>query len=486
MRTRSQEWGLDQMAGVVRTMPSVVLLCIALFVNFLVVGGHDPQRVVGIATMMSGAVLLLSRLNAAGSATLCAGRADQLLALFFALGVLASVTAYAPRIALFEVSSLFLLYLLACAVASDIAHRGGATINLVLKAVAVIALLRIVNFAAAYMTALGMHIAPDMTDLTSGFGNIRAFNHAQTPTLPLLILISTLTPRAAKSRWLWLSAAAYWWMVLFATSGRGTLIGTMAACAAVALVSRRAAFPYLRQAALTATGGIAAYFVVLVAIPILCGGEGMSALSDAVLRSASDPTSHRTVLWGRAWSLIAQHPLLGIGPMHFAHFGQDIYIGAHPHDWILQIGSEWGLPALVCLVGAIALGLRALWHAGHMIAADDRRNQAIQSALLVGALAILVDGLVSGLFVMPQSQLAVALYLGCAMGWYRTVVPVKAHQPGTPARATVGVLIVAAMAGIGSVAPEIPARLENRPLTAEQRAANPGTYWPRLWGAGYF
>jgi hypothetical protein len=32
----------------------------------------------------------------------------------------------------------------------------------------------------------------------------------------------------------------------------------------------------------------------------------------------------------------------------------------------------------------------------------------------------------------------------------------------------------------------MPARLQNKPLTPAQAAANTGTYWPRLWGAGYF
>jgi hypothetical protein len=30
------------------------------------------------------------------------------------------------------------------------------------------------------------------------------------------------------------------------------------------------------------------------------------------------------------------------------------------------------------------------------------------------------------------------------------------------------------------------ARLESQPLTAEQKAQNMGTHWPRLWEAGFF
>jgi len=106
----------------------------------------------------------------------------------------------------------------------------------------------------------------------------------------------------------------------------------------------------------------------------------------------------------------------------------------------------------------------------------------------MGAAAILVDGLVSGIFVMPQSQLAIALYLGCAMGWQRTV------GPAAPASASGGiwhgagaVCVIAAMTGVIAGAwPEAGARMRGEELTPAQQALNTGSQWPRLWKAGYF
>jgi putative inorganic carbon (hco3(-)) transporter len=128
-----------------------------------------------------------------------------------------------------------------------------------------------------------------------------------------------------------------------------------------------------------------------------------------------------------------------------------------------------------------------LW-AGARVYPDDAGNQVIFAALVVGAVAILVDGLVSGIFVMPQSQLAIALYLGCAIGWQRTVGPATpGAAPGGVRRVAGMACVIVAMAGVIAGAwPEALAKLRNEELTPAQRALNTGTEWPRLWKPGYF
>jgi O-antigen ligase len=383
---------------------------------------------------------------------------------------------------------LFLLYMWSRVLAGEIADRGAAALLLVLQALGVVSALYAVHFAVAYVGSLSLGMPIDSGDFTPGFSNIRFFNHVQTSTLPLLILLCCLTPRTSRLRWLWLAVATYWWMALFATNGRGTLLGVAAGCTAVAVLARRRAVPYLRQVAITAALGLLAYFLFLTAVPALLGVEGMSSFLYAAERTAADPTSGRWPLWHLAIALIAEHPWLGVGPMHFAHYNGHLLMPAHPHDWLLQIGAEWGLPALLSLLIAVAFGLRALWRAGAHIGQDDAGNQAIFTALLVGAVAILVDGLVSGLLVMPQSQLAIALYLGCAIGWRRTVGP--AMPVATPSGAWRGAgiaCIVVAMAGVAAGAwPEAGARWRGEKLTPAQQALNTGVQWPRLWNAGHF
>jgi hypothetical protein len=474
-------WHLDN----VRSMPFVALLCIALGANFLFLSGYNQQRILEIAVLcLAGALAVVRRRPALQR--LFPGAAGIFLAAFFVLGLLGSLTAFSSRFAVFEVASLFLLYLFATQVGDDIAQRGTAALRAVLQALAVIVVLYSVQFVVAYVGALCFGNRLTLDDFTPGFSNYRLFNHVQTPTLPLLVLLCCLTPRTTPLRRLWSGIAAYWWMALFATSGRGTMIGIAAGCVIAAVVLRRGAHPYLRTAAWTAMLGLVAYVVFLIAIPALTGTQGIGAFSDVVQRTAVDPASGRMLLWHRAAELVAGHPWLGVGPMHFAHNASDLGIGAHPHDWILQVASEWGVPALGCLSLAIALALRTLLRTGKRIASADNDNAAVFAGLSVAAVAILVDGLVSGLFVMPQSQLAVALYLGCAIGWARSCAPPATDvvRPGFPFGGIL--LVLLAMAAMALVWPDMLARSTHQPLKADEAALNSGVRCPRLWDTGYF
>lgn len=467
--------------------PLSVLLCFALLANFVWMSGHDQQRVFEIgALLVAGCAILF--LRPTKPASLWTSLANRSLAAFFVLGVLGSITAFAPRLAFCEVSMLFLLYMWSLMLAEEIADRGAPALLRLLQALGAVSTLFASQFAIAYVGSFSTGMPLDNADLTPGFSNIRFFNHTQTSTLPLLILLCCPTRKVAKLRWLWWAVTTYWWMALFATTGRGTLVGIAAGCVVVALVARKRAWPYLRTVILTATLGVLAYFLLLTIVPALLGVAGMNSFTFAIERTAADPTSARTPLWHLAIALIKEHPWFGVGPMHFAHYTGHLHIAAHPHDWLLQIGAEWGIPALLCLLAALALAVRALLRAGARIARDDVDNQAIFCALVAGAVAILVDGLVSGIFVMPQSQLAVALYLGCAIGWQRSVSPaVRVAAPSGAWRLAGGACIVAAMAGVIVGAwPEALAKLRNEELTPAEQALNSGDQWPRLWKAGHF
>lgn len=470
---------------ILRRTPVIALLCLALLVNFMLATGHDQQRLVEMIAVLTGAGLALSG-RGATAADLFAGRAGIALAAFFGLGLLGTAFAFSPRFAFFEVANLFLLYLLAFMVAAEIARNGQQGLLSILRGLAFVCAFYAFLFIVAYVGGLSLGIPLALDDFATNFSNIRFFNHVQTSTLPLLVLLCRLTPRGERMRWLWLTVTVYWWTALIATNGRGTLLGTAVGCVAVAVLARRRAVPYLRQVALTAALGLLAYFFFLTVVPVLLGADGMRSFGYTLHRTAVDPTSQRAPLWHLAAGLVAQHPWLGVGPMQFAHVTTPLHMGSHPHDWLLQIAVEWGVPALACLLVAIGFGLRALLRAGARARHDDAANQAICAALLMGGVAILVDGLVSGILVMPQSQLAIALYLGCAIGWHRTVGPAPA--PASGVRRGVGaVCVVAAMAGvIVAVWPDAGARLRSDELTPAQQELNAGLYWPRLWKAGHF
>lgn len=172
--------------------------------------------------------------------------------------------------------------------------------------------------------------------------------------------------------------------------------------------------------AFAGVAGLVAYLFFYVAVPLMLDMEPFGLFISSVDRTAENPASGRLLLWARAMEMIQANPWLGGAPAHFAHYGRDIPYGAHPHSWVLQIGSEWGIPALLLLSGALALTMLRLWQLRKTISTG---NQDTLTALLVAGLAILVDGLVSGLIVIPTSQLWIALYVGCAWGWTCSLSP---------------------------------------------------------------
>jgi hypothetical protein len=153
----------------------------------------------------------------------------------------------------------------------------------------------------------------------------------------------------------------------------------------------------------------------------------------------------------------------------------------------MQIGAEWGLPALLCLLAAIGIGMRALIRSGSRIAQADLSAQQTLAVMLATGVAILVDGLFSGVIVMPQSQMAIVLYLGCAAGWVRSLDQGAAPSAGKTLRWLSSGLAVVALCGLAyAVAPSLVEHASHAELTPAEKAVNPGTHWPRIWEAGYF
>jgi O-antigen ligase len=478
---------LDNPPGWKRILPAayLVALIVVLGINFLSRNGHDEQRIHEIALLLAtGLVLVLAR-SAALMEFFSASWGGRALALFFACGFVSTTMAYAPGYARVEVALFLLLLATALAIADQI-QRGGIplmrTALQVLGCVAVLHAVRIVvNYCASFV--LGTQLEP--MDFAPGFSNHRFFNHVQTALLPLLVLLYCLTPSASRLRYLWLALVSLWWLSIFATTGRGSVVGLVAGAIFAMVVLRRSAAAFLKTFASTIAGGIVMYVVFLVIVPVLAGKGSFGAFDYALERSRSGPLSMRSFVWENALGLVRQHPWFGVGPMHFAHDAARFRWAAHPHDWALQIAAEWGLPALLLLGFALFRGMRALVRSRSATASIESGN-VVLSALLVSGAAVLVDGLVSGLIVMPQSQLAIALYLGFAIAWVRMSRP--AEQPpraaGGAMRLANAVVLSVALASLvaGTYVDIVDVMHDGTP----NAAANRGLRWPRLWELGFF
>jgi O-antigen ligase len=323
--------------------------------------------------------------------------------------------------------------------------------------------------------------------LAMGFSNARFFNHVQTVLLPLIVLLYLHAPTGSGWRRASFALAAFWWAFLFVSEARASILALGAGCGCAFVLRRTDARSFLKAMMLTALAGVIVYGLIFMLLPVLAGLSPFSATANVMQRTAADPTSRRNLLWQLALELIAAHPWLGVGPHHFAHEGATLSWGAHPHNFIMQVGAEWGVPALLCLLGAIGIGMRRLVRTGTRIAQDDLPKQQTLAVMLATGAAILVDGLFSGVLVMPQSQMAIVLYLACAAGWARSVEQDAAPRAGAPLRRLSAGLAVVALCGLTfAVAPSVLRHASHAPLTPAEKAVNTNTYYPRMWEAGYF
>jgi putative inorganic carbon (HCO3(-)) transporter len=468
--------------------PWTSALSLALAVNFLFASGHDAQRCVETSVLCVMAIALIA---VAGKSNLFEvnGSTAFFLLTFLALGLASTWFAYSFRHAINEWSSLLLLLIGVFFLGAELANDA-TRIFALLHWVGIACGLYSLKLLTMYAAALASGFQVDMHSLAVGFSNARFLNHTQTALLPLIVLLYLQAPHGGRWRKAWFMLAAFWWALLFVCEARATVLGLSVACVTAFALRRSHARPFLVAIGWTALAGIALYALVFLALPVLAGLEPIGSPENVLARTASNPSSDRNFLWKLAIQLIASHPWLGVGPQHFAHEGAILYKAAHPHDWLLQIAAEWGIPALLCLLSTVFLGARALLRAGARLAETDRPNQHILVALTVACTAIFVDGVLSGVLVMPQSRLAIVLVLGVACGWVRLqdgAAPSAGPARSATTRVVFMVLAVAGLCGLlWSVAPDIVRHAREEPLTPAELAANPTKHWPRLWEAGFF
>jgi O-antigen ligase len=398
-------------------------LAMSPFLVFPLVSGahfYDNQRLIEIFCVLFALVAIWFQLiHASAIPQLLSRPLTLLLALFFLLGLVSSSTAYSPRHAFLEWTNLLLLFGAAWLVATEISAKGNLLLDKVLMLCGLACALYLLLEIAVYLSVLKTGVQPKPSQLIVGFDNYRSLNYVQTISLPMLGLMAARMPDRGR-RLFWWGITALWWMLLFLSAGRGTFVGLAAAIAMVWCTLRRSATAWCRSMVLAGLAGLLAYLFFYAAIPLLRGLEPFGLLVTTVERTVENPTSGRLQLWIRALEMIGEDPWLGAGPLHFAHYGRDLQTGASPHGWPLQIGSEWGIPALFLLCGVLALAVLKLWQLRKIVSVKE---QDTLTAWLVTGLAILVDGLVSGLIVMPTSQLWIALYVGCAWGWTYSISP---------------------------------------------------------------
>jgi O-antigen ligase len=321
-------------------------------------------------------------------------------------------------------------------------------------------------------------------ELFVGYDSYRFFNHVQSAALPLSVLAMTIAAPRGRLHAVACFASVVGFALLFAIMGRGTLVGIAAGAVGIGAMFGRAAWATLRSLGIAAVVGLLAYAGIFWLLPLVAGAP--PGMTDGYYDARLGSVEMRFYLWRIALSYIQQAPWLGIGPMHYAHHPTGD--AAHPHNIYLQVAAEWGVPMLVLLVAVYGLMVCKLAAAVRRCPDDRQRNCGV--GLTLASIAIGVDGLFSGNFVMPVSQVWIAFAFGWALAWMRGQNP-----SAIPARSQHGLVLQLKRAGIAglllsqawlsiSIWPEV-RNLDVVVKKAMEAVPSP-TMNPRFWSHGWF
>lgn len=265
-----------------------------------------------------------------------------------------------------------------------------------------------VQFLAAYSAAFSSRTYNlDAGLLYSGFSNPRVLNQFQALVFPVLsyLVFSGLKGGFNYAKLMAGCAAGVLlvqWVVAFTLGGRGLWFSLAASHVLLIIFFSR----YWRLLVIQLVVGFVAwlaYFFMFTVVPEYLG------ITPELFGSLRTGLSAREFIWGLAWDVFKEHPWLGVGPMHFSGYINPV--AAHPHQVILQWLAEWGGPATII---AIVLVIRGMLSGLQYV--RQQKSSALDAALWMCLLNVLLLAQVDGVFVMPYTQtwLSVIAGLACA------------------------------------------------------------------------
>jgi putative inorganic carbon (HCO3(-)) transporter len=408
-----------------------------------------------------------------------------ILCLIVALGVVSSINAATSTMhaaySLLEVALLSMLVLAALVIAACRSVAGElfdqvAITLLALTAIAV-GIQEILGVFAALANQLEFYARISLMH----FSWPRFYNQVQAWTLPALAALPLIWSGSRsdllRSRWVQstvcLAALALNWYVILMTGGRGVAISIVAAVLIALIVLPATRWPILRWH----LAGFAIGMLLFMSIAHLSDttlgmgaadtaaqqqntrapessransideferpDDGSRFSKQAISGRLSLDSSGRLPMWRDSVRDVHHKPLLGIGPMNYACTGPEFRAG-HPHNFLLQFAGEWGLPATLSLLGLLGFITTSLFK--NLRVRKGQHWAALGSILACALLAAGAYSLLSGVLVMPASQVSGLLIAGWLMG----LIP-AARYSGSPGKAATIIVLTSGLIVCGLV-----------------------------------
>jgi len=392
------------------------LLLVTLTLNFILLPNlleYDDKRVIELLIISSTLFWII--LNGMSTVHACPSwktRTRYAIYLLIALGCVSALLSASPRHAVMEISSFAGLFYV-CLLTAVLWREYRLTLaQWLVYAISLGAVFYMVGFYTGYLASFIENNPLHGYEFFLGFSNVRAFNQYQLWTLSLLYLplLGFNIERKSIRRWL-LVVLTGWWVLLFASASRGVLLAWLLAMLVTAWFYRQIAWPLLRLQSTTFISGLLCYGLLFYLLPFFLKG---GVFATAVFRYEREG---RIGLWKQAWSMIQTHPWFGVGPMHYAWYP----IGAaHPHNSVLQLAAEWGLPATLLVLVLAGYGvfcwLKRFSSVALKAIPETDRHMAV--VLFFTLVANACYSMVDGVIVMPLSQVMMAVVVGLMLGLY--------------------------------------------------------------------
>jgi len=257
-------------------------------------------------------------------------------------------------------------------------------------------------------------------DLATGFSNIRFYAQFLIWTVPFVVGILAIYPKLVYRNAM-VIVLMFAWAYQFLTGTRAFMLALIITIPAVWMFTKADKLlwkQYTKWLLISAFGGFILYLLMLFAIPSLFGVNVDLALHASAKRDMLN-SSGRVYLWQEAWRLMREHPWLGAGPMMTAML-VDLKTSAHPHNFVMQLLAEWGIPFTCTLLLFKTIGILR-WK--KLIDVNSIERVPLALPVVAALSAGIAAGLVDGLLVMPVSLVYMTLIIGLLAGLWRVWTP---------------------------------------------------------------
>ena len=389
---------------------------------------YDSKRIAGISLVLLTFITLSSSSIAQNSLISLVFSSKRIILisilLIFTLGCLSALLSPVPKHAFIEIISLFSLLLVSIQCA-QVWRRFPKTIPWLTAALLLSFSIQEVKFFSYYLAFIITKSDFSFYDFFFTFFHPRFFNQYQLWTLPLLsfvLLIDHPVLKNTRLRLLLWGLAIVWWGMFFTTNGRGVIVAVLASLIITTILFRKKAQDFLKITIVLSLLGLVFYQVLFHLIPYLIGDWSFQSVEKgpSVLGIRSTSSGRLNELWPAAVQYITDNPWLGIGPMHYSAWN-GVSPNTSPHNSLLQLASEWGLPVLVIFLYLFYRAVHAWCKRFNMHTLKDNQgnlNLAI-IAVTFSLCSALIYSLFSGVFIMPMSQLMSMLVISLAIALYK-------------------------------------------------------------------